>query len=130
MRLTSSGLANALSSGLAGFLSSGQQFTRASQALLENTVNAINGGPGPEELTLENGASSPSGSQSSNSSVVMGAGLVDRINQLELGESDAPEMSMETAAVEMIKAGTTYNASARIVKSATSMLDALFRAVA
>ena len=55
MRLTSSGLANALSSGLAGFLSSGQQFTRASQALLENTVNAINGGSGPEEQTLENG---------------------------------------------------------------------------
>ena len=43
----------------------------------------------------------------------MGAGLIDRINQLELGDSDAPEMSMEDAAVEMIKAGTTYNASAQ-----------------
>ena len=127
MRLSSSGLANALSAGLSGFLSSGQRFTRASQALLENTIGAINGNTTDDESNVNSSAAGLSGAENQ-SSVVLESSLIDRIN--ELNGAGEPEMTIEEATVDMIKAGTTYNASARIVRTQTSMLDALFRAVA
>ena len=60
----------------------------------------------------------------------MSNSIVDRLNKLTDEGNTGPDMSMEDAAVDLIKAGTTYNASARIIRGQTSMLDALFRAVA
>lgn len=128
MRLSSSGLANALSSGLSGFLNSGQRFSRASQAILDNTFGALNGGEAEAETEASNSSGASLSGNGTQGSVIIESSLIDRIN--EINGTEQPEMTIEEATVEMIKAGTTYNASARIIRTQTSMLDALFRAVA
>ncbi len=103
--LSSMSLTSALSNGFQSLFSSGQRHNRASQDILQSTVNAIN----------ENYSSN---------------GIQDRVTISSLQENITDSPSLENGLLELSKAGITYNASAKLVTATTSALDSLFEAIA
>jgi hypothetical protein len=103
--LSSMNLTTALSNGFMGMFNSGQRHYEASQEVLQSSATAIN-------INYSTG------------------GVEDRVTISSLNENMTDPPSLEQGFMELSKAGTTYNASAKIVSSANALFDALFRAIA
>ena len=96
-------LTAALSNGFFGMFNSSQRHHQASQEILQSTVNAINSNYTPVQ---------------------------DRVTISSAAENISDSPNLEKGIMDLSSAGITYNASAKIVTAANSMLDSLFKAIA
>lgn len=94
---------NGLFKSFQGLMNSSQQHQKASKEILDSTASTLN-------------RSSSSIQDSVN------------ISGVELNISDTP--NLEQGILELNQAGLTYTANAKLIKAASSVYDALFRAVA
>jgi hypothetical protein len=103
--LSSMSLTAALSNGFQSLFSSGQRHNRASQDILQSTVDTIN----------DNYSSSS---------------IQDTVSISSMSENISDSPSLENGILELSKAGITYNASAKLITATNSAFDTLFEAIA
>ena len=103
--LSSMNITSALSNGFHSLFNSGQRHQHASQEILQSTVDSINYNYSP-------------------------SGVQDRVSISSVMENSADSPNLEQGVLELSKAGTTYNASAKLITATNSLFDTLFNAVA
>ena len=100
--LNSMNVTTVLSNGYQGLMNSREQHQQASQDILRNTIDSIN------------------------QSYVSSGSTQDRVTISSLSENITDSPSLERSLTDLNVAGTTYNASAKIVTAANSMFETMF----